>query len=114
MKITTTQVDGKSLLKIAGELRIGSVADAKTAILASLADSSELQLDLSEVDQCDTAGIQLLLMTCASARARGKRFVTLGHTAALQAALTRAGIPVELLAYRTDEPGNGQGSDAGA
>ncbi len=114
MKITTTQVDGKSLLKIAGELRIGSVADAKPAILASLGDSSEVQLDLSEVDQCDTAGIQLLLMACASARASGKSFTTLGHTATLQTALTRTGIPIELLAYRKDEPGDGQGNDAGA
>jgi anti-sigma B factor antagonist len=112
VNITTTQADGKALLKIAGELRIASVADAKPAILASLADSSEIQLDLSEVDQCDTAGIQLLLMACASARASGKSFATLGHTAALQTALTRAGIPAELLAYRTDERGNGHGNDA--
>ncbi len=108
MKITTTHVDGKSVLKIEGELRIATVADAKPEFVAPLAASGNVQVDLSGLGQCDTAGIQLLLMACASARANGKRFMTLGHTAAFRAALDRAGIPVEFLECA---PATGDGLD---
>ncbi len=59
MQITTMQTNGKTVLMIDGELRIGLVTDAKSGLVACFADSSEIQLDLSEVSQCDTAGIQL-------------------------------------------------------
>jgi|SRR5579872_5196367 len=97
MKITTAQSNGDTVLKIEGDLRIGSVADAKPELVALLAAGSEIRIDLGAVDRCDTAGVQLLLMTCASARAKGKKFVTISHSAALLAALDRAGIPAALL-----------------
>jgi anti-sigma B factor antagonist len=95
VKITTTQADGRSALRIEGDLRIASVADAKPELVATLAACSTIQLDLSELDQCDTAGIQLLLMASASARASGKGFELIGDTALFRAALDRVGIPVE-------------------
>ena len=75
MEITTTQTDGTTILGISGDLRIATVADAKLQLVAALAACDEIQVDLSEVGQCDTAGIQLLLMACASARAKGKRWM---------------------------------------
>ncbi len=98
MRITLTEADGMAVLRLAGDLRIGSVAEAKPELVAMLATSGELRLDFSELGECDTSGLQLLLMACARARANGQGFATTGHTAAFRAALVRVGIPIECLA----------------
>ena len=102
MKIGMTQTDGKAVLKIEGELKIGSVGDAKTEFVGALAACSELRLDVSELGQCDTAGIQLLLMVGVSARAAGKGLGLIGDTASFHTALERVGIPAECFAARTE------------
>ena len=101
MKITNTQMDGKSVVKIEGDLRIGSVADAKAELVAILAANNDIQLDLSDIGQCDTAGIQLLLMTRASAGAAGNALITIGDTPAFRAALARLGIAAECFEAQT-------------
>ncbi len=93
MKITTSQVDGTSTIKITGDLVIGGVAEAKPEIVAALAAGRDIRLDLGEVDDCDTAGVQLLLMARASVRGQGKRLTTIARSASFQAALDRIGIP---------------------
>lgn len=108
MQITVTQADGVSVLRIAGDLRIASVADAKPEIVAMLASDSDIQIDLGGLRECDTAGLQLLLMTCASARAKGKKFATINTTAAFLAALERVGIPAECFRFQTAVPGSGR------
>lgn len=107
MKITTTHADGTAIVSIAGELRIATVADAKPELVATLAACDEIQVDLRDVGQCDTAGIQLLLMACASARAKGKRFATMGHPAWFRAALERVGIPFDCLESPTPSSDDG-------
>lgn len=95
MTITTTQADGITTLKVEGDLLIGGVADAKSAIIAALAAGGDIHLDLSEIGNSDTAGLQLLLMARASARTQGKRFETTSSSpTSFRAAVERAGIPV--------------------
>jgi anti-sigma B factor antagonist len=113
VKITTTQADGRSALRIEGDLRIASVADAKAEIVAAFAACGAVQLDLSELGQCDTAGIQLLLMASVSARASGKGFELIGHTALFRAALDRVGIPVECFEVQTAPDNGGDNHDRG-
>ena len=108
MQIKVTQTDGRSVVTIAGDLRIGSVADAKPDLVSVLATGSAIQLDLTGLGECDTAGLQLLLMACASARAKNQGFATIGHTAAFRTALDRAGIPVQCLESQPDAHDNGQ------
>jgi len=108
MQIKVAQTDGTSVVTIAGDLRIGCVADAKPDLVAVLATGTAIQLDLTNLGECDTAGLQLLLMACASARAKNQGFATIGHTAALRTALDRAGIPVQWLEAQHAAPDNGQ------
>jgi anti-sigma B factor antagonist len=108
MQIHVSQADGRSVATIAGDLRIGSVADARLELLAMLATRNQIRLDVSGLGECDTAGLQLLLMACASARAKGQVFATTGQTPALRAALERAGIPAECLEFRPGAPDNDQ------
>ena len=94
MKISASQTNGQSAIKVEGDLLITDVVEAKPKIVAAMAASSQIQLDLGELGQCDTAGIQLLLMACVSARAQGKRIAVIAQSAAFRAAIERIGIPV--------------------
>jgi hypothetical protein len=80
---------------------IGGVADAKPELSAALATGSDIQLDLGALGECDTAGIQLLLVTSASARVNGGRCVTIAHTPAFRAALDRIGVPAGCFEFTT-------------
>ena len=93
MKIIATQADGKTTITIDGDLLISAVAEAKEPLLAALATGRTIEVDLSKVGECDTAGLQLLLMARASARAQGQRFVATTQSATFRAAALRAGIP---------------------
>ena len=104
MQITVTKADDVTRVGIEGDLRIASVSDAKVQLAAILATSGEVRLDLSGLGECDTAGIQLLLMTCLSARAKGRRMVTLGHTLEFRMALDRIGIQPEPFDLQTSAP----------
>lgn len=49
-------------LAIAGELTVYSAADVRTALLAHSIVGQKLDVDLSQVREFDTAGLQLLMM----------------------------------------------------
>ena len=94
MQITTTQTEGRRASPSSGDLRIATVADAKPELVAALAACDTMLIDLSDLGQIDTAGIQLLLMVRAGARAKGKGFALVGQTDSFRAALDRIGIPI--------------------
>src|SRR5438105_2560402 len=72
-------------LKIAGDMTVYSAGDLKTALLAqTVVGQQMLELDLSQVREFDTAGLQLLLML--NRRTQGQvRIVSCSH--AVRAAL---------------------------
>ena len=109
MKITTSQVDGTAIIGIAGDLRIATVADAKPELVAALAVCGAIQVDLNDIGQIDTAGIQLLLMICASTRAKGQSFAVVGQSDSFRAALDRVGIPAAGIASPAMGPDDGTG-----
>lgn len=64
-------------LGLAGELTIQTAAQEKAGLLAFLdvtaAEDADVELDLSEVTDLDTAGVQLLLMVRREALAQGRQ-----------------------------------------
>ncbi len=66
-------------LAISGEFTIFTAADLKPRLLHAVidAESEDVDIDLSEVSEIDSAGLQLMVMTKREALARGKnvRFV---------------------------------------
>ena len=66
-------------LAISGEFTIFTAADLKPRLLHAVidAESEGVDIDLSEVSEIDSAGLQLMVMTKREALARGKnvRFV---------------------------------------
>ena len=67
MDITIEEKEGKRILKFGDKLTIYQVSDIQKGLLGSLSEKLDLELDLSEVEECDTAGIQILLSLMKSA-----------------------------------------------
>lgn len=74
-----------ALLFIEGDLTIRRVQEMKDVILARLAQTSALELDLAGVTEIDTAGVQLLLMARRAAQASGKQLRLAAHSRAVTA-----------------------------
>ncbi len=55
------------ILKLSGELEIGSAEDLHVALRDYLAGGPDPRIDLSGVSRCDTAALQLLCSACRTA-----------------------------------------------
>lgn len=71
------------LLFIEGELTVRRVQALKDLILARLAQSQALEVDLAGVTEIDTAGVQLLLMAQRAAQASQKEMRLVAHSPAV-------------------------------
>ncbi len=93
MKITCTELGGAAIITFEGDLLIDGVADAKPELVAAMGASKDIRLDLGGIRACDTAGLQLLLLARASARARGAKIQLIARPASFNTAADRIGIP---------------------
>lgn len=62
MKITAKTKNGICHLHIEGEMTIYTALEMKTQLLRHLAKARELEVDLSQVTEIDSAGLQLLIL----------------------------------------------------
>jgi len=69
-------------LRIEGELTIYTAAETKDRIVGALADSA-LEIDLSQVAEIDTAGLQLLILAKHTAQAKGGSVTFVKHSSAV-------------------------------
>lgn len=70
-------------LPIEGELTIYTAADLKTKIVAALASAQPIEIDLSQVDEIDSAGLQLLMLAKRESAAAGKPLTLIKHSQAV-------------------------------
>lgn len=75
--------DGHASLRLAGPLTIYTVTEARREIPGRLQKHQAQYLDLSGVEELDTAGIQLLLWLKRDVIARGANLVFLHHSEAV-------------------------------
>jgi anti-sigma B factor antagonist len=75
------------VLTLSGELTVECARELQTVLLATLAKTAKLEVDLLNVTKLDTAGVQLLLVTAREARASGKQLVWLGYSLAVEEVL---------------------------
>jgi anti-sigma B factor antagonist len=80
--MTATAADAAPL-RIDGEMTIYTAADLKNRIVAALGAASTLEIDLSEVSEIDSAGLQLLMLAKREAAAQGKQVALVGHSHAV-------------------------------
>lgn len=75
------------LLAISEELTIYHALEQKQYLLAVLAESDALDLDLSQVPKMDTAGLQLLILLKKEALRAGKRVRIVAHSQAVSSVI---------------------------
>ena len=106
MICTKTEREGNMTLSISGDLFIPDVAELHQDILPCLAASEFVSLDLGDVGEVDTAGLQLLLCVSRSSTSAGNR-VTLENIApGVELAASKLGLNISELSVSVS--GGGQ------
>jgi anti-anti-sigma factor len=69
-------------LKLSGELGIYSATELKDQLLGHLEQCCQLEINLSEIEEIDTAGLQLLVLLKREAKLSGKILTLVSHSVA--------------------------------
>jgi anti-anti-sigma factor len=83
-------------IRLEGELTVQTAAEQKTYLLAALQASSGIELDLSEIAEIDTAGLQLLLLLKREATQLGQGLKLISPSAPVIEVLKLAWIDAQL------------------
>ena len=76
-------MSSSSPLAITEDLTIYQALEQKQTLLDALSSTSELELDLSQVEKMDTAGLQLLVVLKKEAQRAGKQVRIIAHSEAV-------------------------------
>ncbi len=95
MALETQKTDERSLCKLNGALNIWEAADIWRQLRGLLLSPEPLTLDLTQVEACDGAGIQIICQIQHAIRQRGKRVEISGLSEPVQAAMAQAGIDTQ-------------------
>lgn len=83
MPISSTNKNGQSLLHIEGDMTIYTAAEMKAELMTHIAQPCELEIDLSEVSEMDSAGLQILILVKREAERHGTSLRLTGHSRAV-------------------------------
>jgi anti-sigma B factor antagonist len=83
-------------LSLCDDLTIYHALEQKAALLDALEHSDDLELDLSQVGEIDSAGLQLLLMLKKEAQRAGKRISIVAHSQPVRAVIDFCNLAAEL------------------
>lgn len=83
MAMENERKNATSVLRIDGEISIYRAAELKQALLASLDQTEELEVDLAAVTELDTAGVQILMLVKRQAQATQRKLHLVGHSPAV-------------------------------
>jgi len=84
------------LLSLIDDLTIYHALEQKTMLLDALGDADELELDLTQVDEIDSAGLQLLILLKKEAQRRGKSVHIVAHSPAVRSVIDFCNLAAEL------------------
>jgi anti-anti-sigma factor len=97
--------DGSTLMiSVAGRLAIDTAADLHLLLLEKAGQAEKIQLDLSEVESIDLAGMQLICSACRSSLESNKRFNFTGCTPpAVTTAISAVGLQRQATCKHNDD-----------
>ncbi len=84
------------LLALTEDLTIYHALEQKNALLAALANTDELELDLLHVSEIDTAGLQLLVLLKKEAQRSGTTISIVAHSQSVRAVIDFCNLAAEL------------------
>ena len=80
MQAELEKQNGLCILHLSGDIVLSHAEEAKNLMLDALAGCRELEVDLSQISDMDSAGLQLLIMLKRQARARQKVLRLVRHS----------------------------------
>jgi len=83
-------------LSLTEDLTIYHALEQKKTLLEALAATRELELDLLQVSDIDTAGLQLLILLKKEAQRSGKQVVIVAHSQAVRSVIDFCNLATEL------------------
>jgi len=86
----------RQLLSLTEDLPIYHALEQKNALLAALAGTDDLELDLMHVGEIDTAGLQLLILLKKEAQRAGKTISIVAHSQSVRAVIDFCKLAAEL------------------
>jgi anti-sigma B factor antagonist len=87
----------KELLAPDGQLTIYRVDELKRNLLNLLNNNDFLELDIDNINECDTAGLQLLCSLKKTFAERKKKLIITGESKSIEGAMVRTGITSEMI-----------------
>lgn len=82
MTVNTEKVDGTCRIRIEGDMTIFNAADLKKDLLDNLHECSDFEMDMSQVNEIDTTGLQLLILAKRETAALNKSFRIMSYSPA--------------------------------
>lgn len=82
MDIDTKMEKGACMVKVAGEMTIYNAIEIKNGLGQCLGGDGEIHIDLSQVSEIDTSGVQLLLLAKREAHRLKRGFKIVSHSQA--------------------------------
>jgi len=79
MPVTLDQGEGRCVIRLDGEINIGSAAELKELLLQALASGRELRIDLEHATELDVTALQLLWAAEREARGSSRGFTLAGQ-----------------------------------
>ena len=89
-------MSSNQLLTLTEDLTIYHALEQKHRLLDALGGADELELDLMQVGDIDTAGLQLLILLKKEAQRTGKRLAIVAHSQAVRAVIDFCNLAAEL------------------
>lgn len=83
MELHSERREACQCLHLAGEMTIYGAAELKPALLYALGHSEEIEIDLADISEIDTSGVQLLMLMKREAADAGKALRLVGHSPAV-------------------------------
>lgn len=84
------------LLSLTEDLTIYHALEQKKSLLDALANADELELDLLQVSEIDTAGLQLLILLKKEAQRAGKNISIVAHSQSVRNVIDFCNLAAEL------------------
>jgi anti-anti-sigma factor len=84
MNLQIDFTEEQSVIRLTGELDLYGAVPARNFLIDHLQKGNGLDLDLSGVTTCDTAGLQLLLSAQSTVASQGKLFAIRSNSPAIQ------------------------------
>jgi anti-anti-sigma regulatory factor len=91
------EADSGRVLKLSGALRINVADEIRVALLDFVCTASRPVVDLSEVTECDAAGLQLLISASRTAERSATPYELVNVPGAVREAAAALGLPITAL-----------------